>query len=248
MQYDVFISHASEDKKDIADPLAHELDALGYSVWYDSMILQIGVSLRKAIEEGLAQCRYGIVILSPSFFEKRWPQNELDGLLQREQGGRNLILPIWHKVDQATVSTHLPMIAGRLAADSAKGLDEVVRQIVTVLGPLESKRKQGDAANRKAGEAKQRPSLSAYQPATEMSHREGKLSSMISWAQAGRPEDIDRIMTIVEKDQSIELQHLSDFVLQLVRTRAGRNRLRHYLDSGNQWQRLAAAMFFKSKD
>ncbi len=53
-------------------------------MWFDEFSLQVGDSLRRAIDQGLAHSRFGIVILSPDFFEKQWPQWELDGLVVRQ--------------------------------------------------------------------------------------------------------------------------------------------------------------------
>ncbi len=53
-QYDVFISHASEDKDDVVRPLAHALQDRGLAVWYDEFELRIGDSLRRKIDRGLA--------------------------------------------------------------------------------------------------------------------------------------------------------------------------------------------------
>ena len=72
-QYDVFISHASEDKKDIAVPLYNELSARGMRVWFDEATLQPGDSLTAKINDGLRNSRFGVVILSKMFFEKDWP-------------------------------------------------------------------------------------------------------------------------------------------------------------------------------
>jgi hypothetical protein len=83
-RYDVFLSHASEDKDAIVRPLYAALDAIGVSVWFDEAVLELGDSLRRKIDDGLARCRYGVVILSPRFLEKQWPQHELDGLVARE--------------------------------------------------------------------------------------------------------------------------------------------------------------------
>jgi hypothetical protein len=47
---------------------------------FDEFTLSVGDRLRRSIDRGLANCRYGIVILSPMFFGKEWPQRELDGL------------------------------------------------------------------------------------------------------------------------------------------------------------------------
>ena len=95
-EYDIFISHAWEDKKTIARPLAQALLEIGLKVWYDKFILKLGDSLRRSIDHGLSKSRYGIVILSPHFFEKEWPQRELDGLVAREVSSGKVILPIWH--------------------------------------------------------------------------------------------------------------------------------------------------------
>ena len=70
MKWDVFISHASEDKEAIARPLAEALEGRGLLVWFDEFTLAVGDSLRRSIDHGLANSRFGIVILSP-FFLKR---------------------------------------------------------------------------------------------------------------------------------------------------------------------------------
>src|SRR5207247_801295 len=98
MRWDVFISHASEDKAAVADPLFRALEDAGLKVWYDRVELGLGDSLRKKIDEGLAHSRFGIVILSPPFFAKHWPQQELNGLAQREVDGEKVILPVWYNM------------------------------------------------------------------------------------------------------------------------------------------------------
>ena len=69
-EWDVFISHASEDKEAIATPLAEALQANGLRVWYGDFSLRLGDSLRQSIDRGLARSRFGVVILSARFFEK----------------------------------------------------------------------------------------------------------------------------------------------------------------------------------
>jgi hypothetical protein len=128
-KWDVFISHASEDKDGFVRPLAEALTKSGLSVWYDEMTLKIGDSLRRAIDQGLAHSQYGVVVLSHSFFSKEWPQQELDGLFTREVEGVKVILPIWHNITAEEVRRYSPILAGRLAANSKAGLDMVVRQL-----------------------------------------------------------------------------------------------------------------------
>ena len=50
-------------------------------VWFDAFALTVGDSLRRSIDRGLAQSRFGIVILSEVFFAKHLPPLELDGLV-----------------------------------------------------------------------------------------------------------------------------------------------------------------------
>jgi hypothetical protein len=56
-KWDVFISHASEDKAQLARPLASALNDRGISVWYDELSLKMGDSLRSSIDFGLANSR-----------------------------------------------------------------------------------------------------------------------------------------------------------------------------------------------
>src|SRR5581483_877424 len=51
----------------------------GLTVWYDETTLKVGDSLRRAIDQALAQSQFGVVVLSHSFFSKEWPRQELNG-------------------------------------------------------------------------------------------------------------------------------------------------------------------------
>jgi hypothetical protein len=133
--YDIFISHASEDKESIARPLAVALAKKGFRVWYDETELKLGDSLSKKIDEGLAQSKYGIVILSKAFFQKNWPERELQGLASREvNSGEKVILPIWHKITKEDILSYSPTLADKLAAQTNDGIQNIVEQITRVLG------------------------------------------------------------------------------------------------------------------
>ncbi len=136
-RWDVFISHASEDKEAVARPLRRMLQEKGLRVWIDEAELRMGDSLRQKIDEGLAHSRYGVVVLSTSFFAKRWPQQELNGLVAREDDGRKVILPVWHEVDKAYVTGFSPTLADRLAAMTVNGLERVVAEILNAIRPVD---------------------------------------------------------------------------------------------------------------
>ncbi|MDT4966920.1 MAG: hypothetical protein QOJ64_1657 [Acidobacteriota bacterium] len=118
-RYDFFVSHASEDKHDVVLPLVEELAALGHAVWYDAFVLKVGDSIRRMVDEGLKSSRYGIVILSPAFFAKEWPQYELDSLITREMEGEKVVLPIWHRVTKNEVLAYSPKLADKIALNSS---------------------------------------------------------------------------------------------------------------------------------
>jgi hypothetical protein len=131
---DLFISHASEDKDDFVRPLAQSLAGLGLDVWYDEFSLEPGDSLRESIDKGLAGAAIGVVCLSPHFFAKRWPKQELDGLFAAESAkDEKLIVPIWHSIDQAGVAAESPMLAGRKAIHSRDGVESVAKQVESVV-------------------------------------------------------------------------------------------------------------------
>lgn len=131
--YDVFISHASEDKDAFVRPLAEALLNSGIKVWYDEYSLKLGDSLRASIDRGLATSRFGVVILSHRFFAKEWPQKELNGLFALMQPGEKKLLPIWHDITREELAKYSPMVADILAARSSEGIDAVVRKILDVV-------------------------------------------------------------------------------------------------------------------
>lgn len=133
-KYDVFISHASEDKEAFVKPLVEALQSTGYKVWYDEFTLKVGDSLRRSIDHGLINSRYGIVVLSNAFFAKNWTQYELDGLVTREMEGHKVILPIWHLVTKDQVQNYSLTLADKKAINSSLStISEIVSQLAEVL-------------------------------------------------------------------------------------------------------------------
>lgn len=134
-EYDVFVSHASEDKEGFVDEFIHILqDKYGISVWYDSINIGWGESLRAKIDEGLKRSKFGIVVLSKYYIDKGWTQYELDGLFQREMTGGKIILPIWHKITKDEVMKFSPTLAGRKALNTAMfTTDEIAQELKKIL-------------------------------------------------------------------------------------------------------------------
>jgi hypothetical protein len=142
--YDAFICHAWEDKETFVAGFAHRLSSLGASIWYDDYSLEVGDSLREKIDEGLRKSRFGIVILSPSFFAKRWPQAELNAMFSEERRrGTKVILPLLHQIAPCDIGLFSPLLADRLCLSTAVGLESVVTRLMPIL-------RLSDADQRKA--------------------------------------------------------------------------------------------------
>jgi hypothetical protein len=129
-KWDVFISYASEDKEDVARPLAHYLDGQGLRVWFDEFQLEVGNSLTEAISVGLSNSDYGLVIVSPAFMRKKWTLNELGALFALEDPSRGRILPIWHHVSEIEVATFNPALADRVALKTSAGFDNLTSALM----------------------------------------------------------------------------------------------------------------------
>lgn len=136
--FDLFISHASEDKDSIVRPLAEALRSTGLEVWYDEFELKVGDSLRRKIDQGIARSRFGLVVLSKSFFAKDWPNYELDGLVTMSVSGRQVLLPVWHEISKDEVMSHSPSLADRVALRTSDyGVGEIAAELADVIASRE---------------------------------------------------------------------------------------------------------------
>jgi TIR domain len=129
----IFISHASEDKEEVALPLAELLKRRGLDVWLDQWELALGDGLRRSIENALSQASFGVVILSPAYSRKVWPMRELDGLFSMETLERKLILPVLHNMRHDEIRRHWPMLSDRLSCSTDRGLAVVADQIAAAV-------------------------------------------------------------------------------------------------------------------
>lgn len=133
-EFDVFVSHASEDKDAVVRPLAEALTDRGVSVWYDEFELRVGDSLRRKIDQGIARSRFGLVVVSKPFFAKGWPQYELDGLVTMSVNERQVLLPIWHEISKHEVINQSPSLADRVALRTADySITEIADEIASVI-------------------------------------------------------------------------------------------------------------------
>lgn len=121
VQYDVFVSHAWEDKESFVEEFVQELQKLNLRVWYDKKQIKWGDSMRAKIDEGLRKSKFGVAVLSPDYIKegKYWTKAELDGLFQLESVNGKMLLPVWHNLTKKEVMAYSPIIAGKLAMNTA---------------------------------------------------------------------------------------------------------------------------------
>lgn len=135
--WDLFISHASEDKPTLVRPLAQTLMRRGIAVWYDEFTLKAGDSLSASIDKGLHESSFGLVIISPDFMKKNWPEYEFRSLIvkQVELGHKKMIIPVWHNVSKEEVQAKNYYIGDIIALSSKDGVENLAEKILEIVRP-----------------------------------------------------------------------------------------------------------------
>jgi hypothetical protein len=131
---DFFISHASEDKEEFVRELAQQLIRNGATVFYDEYSIKLGDSLTQKINEGLQNAKYGIVVLSNFFFEKKWTNTELQSIFNKSVNDDFKLLIIYHNIDNDFVRSKFPLLADIKATSSIKGFEKVADELFEAVG------------------------------------------------------------------------------------------------------------------
>lgn len=108
--FEVFISHASEDKEAIARPIFEACRALGLKAFLDQEHIGWGESFTRKINTALGASRTVIAIVSPAAVSKEWPVAEINAALAMEIDGAKTVVPLM--VGKPDLSK-LPLIAAK---------------------------------------------------------------------------------------------------------------------------------------
>lgn len=137
--WDIFISHASEDKKSLVEKLAKQLKEIyKVDVWYDEFSLKYGDSLIDSIEEGLKKSKFGVVVLSENFFKKQWTSAEYKSLRTKEMLlDKKVIIPIWYNVTREEVYNYSSFLADKFAipVNNDFDIDDLAIKIIEIIRP-----------------------------------------------------------------------------------------------------------------
>lgn len=132
-QFDCFVSYAGEDRA-MVRLLIEALMARTIQVWWDKGQITIGDRLSEKIDDGLSRSRYGLVIVSPSFIAKRWPNAEIRALLNRTvQSGQKVILPILVDLNHDQFAATYPLLADIVSTTFNGDIDGLVDEIITAM-------------------------------------------------------------------------------------------------------------------
>jgi hypothetical protein len=131
---DVFICHDSRDKAEAAKPLYEALISRGLKVWYDEVSLELGDSLTEKIEEGIRQCRFGLIILSKNFLSNdRWAKNELQSFGTKQRiTNEKVVIPIWHGIDESDLAQYSYWLLDKKGG-STSNIDVLADQIKNIV-------------------------------------------------------------------------------------------------------------------
>lgn len=137
--WDIFISHASEDKDTLVRPLAKLLsEVYKLNVWYDEFTLEYRDSLLDSIEHGLQNSVFGIVIFSKDFFEKVWTDHEFKSLRTKEMLlNKKVIIPVWYDITKEEIAKHSLALADKMAISLKDNfdIDEIAVKIIKTVRP-----------------------------------------------------------------------------------------------------------------
>lgn len=132
---DLFLCHAWDDRAGAALELNNLLTALDVKVWFSEMDVPLGTSLIRKIDQGLANSRAGIVLVTPAMFDSLGNDGiaaqELSALLATDR-----VIPIVHGTTFDELRMVSPLLAARSGLDTAsyESLEEVAAKLAdTVL-------------------------------------------------------------------------------------------------------------------
>lgn len=134
---DIFLCHASEDKAAVLEPLRSAFENCGISYWYDRAEVRWGDSLTAKMNEGLRISRFVLVVLSPHFLGKSWPERELNAALNLEaSSGEVKVLPLLCGTEEqrGAAIRRLPLLNDKLHLVWTGEVEPIVRALKERLG------------------------------------------------------------------------------------------------------------------
>jgi hypothetical protein len=126
-RWDFFVSHATSDKESVVLPLVTELQRRGQRVWYDDLQIKPGDDLSRIISLGIESSLFGVVVISKSFFGRRWTEAEFQALM-----GKRIFL-VLNGLNTESLHTIRPELADRYAISFELGAQKVADKLIEAI-------------------------------------------------------------------------------------------------------------------
>lgn len=117
MSYHLFISFVIEDQE-IACQLAKKLKKYNINVCLRDFKLAENFNLQNDFEQGLETARYGIVILSPNVFKRKWVKRELLNIFSTRNKLKSKILPVFYQINPAEIKEFASLLNDQTTANN----------------------------------------------------------------------------------------------------------------------------------
>ena len=109
--FDVFISHASNDKLAYVEELYETISLLGIPIFYDTDTMSWGDKWKERLLEGTESSEFAIIVISNNFFGSQWAEWELNAFLDRQNSsGQKIILPLLYEITLEELQKKYPSI------------------------------------------------------------------------------------------------------------------------------------------
>jgi hypothetical protein len=127
-----FLSHTGDPRDvEVADELYAELTARGLDVWYEGAELQLGESLMRQIDRGIARSKCGVILITAAFLKGRfWTEQELSALVR----SRRRVIPILDGVSYDELAKYSPLLTDRVGLNTESyGRGEIADEIARTI-------------------------------------------------------------------------------------------------------------------
>jgi hypothetical protein len=129
---DVFLCHAWDDRRGVAQELHEALSAEGVSVWFSEKDIVLGQPFMREIDRGLAKSRTGLVLVTPALLERVDRRGVSDKELS-ELLARDLLIPVVHGTTYDELRKVSPLLASRNGLNTS---DDSMAVIATKIAEL----------------------------------------------------------------------------------------------------------------
>ena len=126
-RWDFFISHSTSDKEAVVLPLVMALRERGQRVWYDDLEIKPGDDLAQRINLGIASSLFGVVVISKTFFGRRWTEAEIKSLMARK------VFLVLSGVTAESLAAIRPELADRYAVSFETGPAKVADKLIEAI-------------------------------------------------------------------------------------------------------------------